>query len=56
MENLFIELDDSGMAVSIDWNGLIIKLVIAVIDSSCLLNSLQAQRQLSILTVGPCTS
>ena len=32
-----MELDDSGKAVSIDWNGLIIKLVIAAIGSPCLL-------------------
>jgi len=51
-----MELDDSGRVVSIDWNGLIIKLAIAVIGSPCLLNSLQAQRQLPTLAAWPCTS
>ena len=51
-----MELDDSGKAFSIDWNSLIFKLVIAAIGSPCLLNSLQTQRQLSILIAGPHTS
>jgi hypothetical protein len=39
-----MDLDDSGKAVSIDWNGIINKLVFAAIGSPCLLNSLHNER------------
>jgi hypothetical protein len=39
-----MDLDDFGKAVSIDWNGIIIKIVIATIGSPCLLSSLHNER------------